>query len=537
MKTLLAIATLLPALLATPASWGAATITIVTGDPPGVGFNDATPVAPVGGNTATTLGAQRLNAFQAAASKWGATLDSSVPIRVLATWDALPCTDTAAVLGSAGALEVFADFPEAPQRHAWFGKAQTNKLVGFDADPETPDLRARFNVNLGQPGCFSGSPFYLGLDNHHGSNTDLVTVLLHEFAHGLGFQTYTDDQSGELLAGIPSIWDYFLLDTSTGKVWKDMNNAERAASAVKSGKLVWSGVQVTSAAVTVLQAGTPILTILSPPEVAGVIQVGTAFGQPLTTPGLTGEVMPMVDTPPDLGLACEPLSAVNAQAAKGKIAVLDRGTCTFVVKVRNLQDAGAIGAIVVDNVAGAPPPGLGGSDPRIVIPAVRITREDGLLKAALARRTRMHSGLFANLGVNLAVRAGTDVLGRVLMYAPRPNQPGSSVSHYDTSATPNQLMEPAINGDLRHEVQPPFDLTLPPLRDIGWWLGAGRRRGDVFEDAVGACLGNGDEARAVAEAALVPMAALCSTVRVISLRMLLPGKLKFSTNCSSVGMA
>jgi hypothetical protein len=54
------------------------------------------------------------------------------------------------------------------------------------------------------------------------------------------------------------------------------------------------------------------------------------------------------------------------------------------------------------------------------------------------------------------------------MYAPRPNQPGSSVSHYDTSATPNQLMEPAINADLRHEVQPPFDLTLPLLKDIGW---------------------------------------------------------------------
>ncbi|MYM22353.1 peptidase [Duganella sp. FT135W] len=466
MKRLLAIA----ALLVSSACWPAATITIVNGDPAGIGFNDPTPVAPVGGNTGTTLGAQRLNAFQAAASKWGATLDSSVLIRVLATWDALPCTDTAAVLGSAGALEVFADFPGAPQAHAWFGKAETNKLLGLDADPATPDVRARFNVNLGQPGCFTGSPFYLGLDNQHGANTDLVTVLLHEFAHGLGFQTYTDDQSGELLAGLPSIWDYFLLDTSTGKVWKDMNNAERAASAVKSGKLVWSGVRVTNAASAVLQAGTPVLTILSPPAVAGVIQVGTAaFGPPLGTPGLTGEVMPVIDTPPDLGLACAPLSVVNALAVKGKIALVDRGLCTFVVKVRNVQNAGAIGVIVVDNVAAAPPPGLGGSDTRIVISAVRITLEDGAaLKQAIAARTRMHSGLFANLGVNLALRAGTDVLGRVLMYAPRPNQPGSSVSHYDTSATPNQLMEPAINADLKHEGQPPFDLTYPLLKDIGW---------------------------------------------------------------------
>lgn len=470
MKTIFTSMAAIAALLFASVSWAAATITIVNGDPPGVGFNDVTPAIPVGGNTGTTLGAQRLNAFQAAASKWGETLDSSVPIRVLATWNALPCTDTAAVLGSAGALEVFADFPGAPRANAWFGKAETNKLIGFDADPDVPDIRARFNVNLGQPGCFTGSPFYLGLDNNHGPDTDLVTVLLHEFAHGLGFQTYTNDETGELLAGIPSIWDYFLLDTSTGKLWKDMNDAERAASAVKSGKLVWNGAEVTNAAQVVLQPGTPVLTVLTPPAVAGVYQIGTAsFGPPLASPGLTGEVMPVVDTPPDLGLACTPLSPLNARAVQGKIALLDRGLCAFIIKARNVQDAGAIGAIIADNVAGAPPPDLGGSDPSIVIPVVRITQEDGqALKNAIARRTRTRSGLYANIGVNLAVRAGTDPSGRVLMYAPRPNQPGSSVSHYDTSAKPNQLMEPAINGDLTHEVKPPYDLTYPLLKDIGW---------------------------------------------------------------------
>ena len=57
--------------LVAPGARGAATITIVNGDPAGVGFNDATVVAPVGGNTGTTLGQQRLNAFQAAANKSG----------------------------------------------------------------------------------------------------------------------------------------------------------------------------------------------------------------------------------------------------------------------------------------------------------------------------------------------------------------------------------------------------------------------------------------------------------------------------------
>jgi hypothetical protein len=458
------------AMLCASATWAAATITIVNGDPAGVGFNDPTPAAPVGGNSGTTRGTQRLNAFQAAASIWGATLDSSVPITVLATWEALPCNANAAVLGSAGALEVFANFPGAPRSNAWFSKAETNKLVGFDADPDTPDIRARFNVNLGQPNCLAGSPFYLGLDNNHGPSIDLVAVLLHEFAHGLGFQTYTDDATGEQLAGIPSIWDYYLLDNSTNELWKDMTDAERAASARRAGRLVWNGPLVTAAAQVVLRPGTPLLTVLAPAGVAGIRRVGVAeFGPPLSSPGVTGEVMPVIDTPPDTGLACTPLAPPNARAVQGKIALIDRGTCAFVEKVKNVQDAGAIGAIIVDNVAGAPPPDLGGSDPAIVIPAVRVTLDDGAaLKAVLATRSRTNSGLFVNLGINLAVRAGTDQAGRVLMYATDPNQPGSSVSHYDTTPIPNQLMEPAINDDLTHEVTPPRDLTYPLLRDIGW---------------------------------------------------------------------
>jgi hypothetical protein len=54
------------------------------------------------------------------------------------------------------------------------------------------------------------------------------------------------------------------------------------------------------------------------------------------------------------------------------------------------------------------------------------------------------------------------------LYTPNPYQPGSSVSHWDTSAFPNQLMEPAINSDLTTSVKPPQDLTLPLLQDIGW---------------------------------------------------------------------
>jgi hypothetical protein len=451
-------------------SFAASTITIVNGDPAGVGFNDATVAAPVGGNAGTTLGQQRLNAFQAAANTWGATLTSSVTIRVLATWEALTCTATGAVLGSAGATEVFRDSPSMPVAGTWFGKAQSNMFAGVDLDPATADIRARFNINLGQPGCLTGTFFYLGLDNNHGGNVDLVSVLAHEFGHGLGFQTFTNGSSGAQLSGFPSIWDHFLLDASTGKLWKNMSNAERAASSLKNGKLVWTGSNVNANLATVLQAGTPLLSISTPAAVAGNYAVGTAsFGPALASPGLTGEIMPVVDTAPNLGLACNPLSAANALAVNGKIALVDRGVCTFNVKVKNAQNAGAIAVIVADNVAGAPPPGLGGTDPTVTIPSVRITQADGVaLKAALATRSRTRSGMFANMGVDLSVRAGADSAGRMLMFAPNPFQGGSSVSHFDVSAFPNLLMEPSINGDLSHSVTLPKDLTYQLLKDIGW---------------------------------------------------------------------
>ena len=66
---------------------------------------------------------------------------------------------------------------------------------------------------------------------------------------------------------------------------------------------------------------------------------------------------------------------------------MDRGACTFVIKVKNAQDAGAIAVIVADNAAGAPPQGLGGADPTIVIPSARITLAAGnTIKARLSSR-------------------------------------------------------------------------------------------------------------------------------------------------------
>lgn len=78
--------------------------------------------------------------------------------------------------------------------------------------------------------------------------------------------------------------------------------------------------------------------------------------------------------------ACEPLPA---QSLAGLIAVVDRGTCTFVTKVATVQAAGAIGMIVANNVAGDPSV-MGGSSRGVRIPAVMVSQADGATLKGLA---------------------------------------------------------------------------------------------------------------------------------------------------------
>jgi hypothetical protein len=449
----------------------AATLVIVNMNAPGVGFNDPTPAAPVGGNTGTTVGEQRLIAFQAAADLWGATLTSTVPITIGATFEPLSCTATSAVLGSAGAMEIFSDFPNAPRAGTWYPGALASKLAGADqASPGTPHIRARFNSRLGAADCLAGSGFYLGLDNNFGAQIDLVTVLLHELGHGLGFQTFTDDETGAPFFGVPSVWDHFLVDNRINKRWVEMTDAERVASAISGNGLSWNGTNVSAAAPQVLAPPSNLaISGSAAGDAGGNYNVGDAsFGPALGATPVSGQLMPVVDQPDGSGTACTALSPANARSVRNNIALVDRGTCAFVDKAKMVQAAGAIGMVIADNQPGDLT-GMSGADPTIAIPSVRITQADGVkLKAMLQRRSRTKSGVLASLGINPGRLSGTDTQQRVLLFTPTVNQPGSSVSHYTTDAKPNQLMEPAINSDLSHSVSTPQDLTFPLLKDIGW---------------------------------------------------------------------
>jgi hypothetical protein len=210
----------------------AATFTIINGDAAGEGFNDATPALPVGGNTGTTVGEQRLIAFQYAADLWGARIDSDIAIRVEASFDELECNSFGAVLGAAGPRVVNRDFAGAPLPGTWYPPSLANVLAGSDINPGTAEILAYFNSRLGQPNCLAGTFFYYGLDGNEGVNIDFVTVLTHELGHGLGFLSLVNPSTGQELSGFTDVFSNFLEDHSTGNLFPDMTDFERAVASV-----------------------------------------------------------------------------------------------------------------------------------------------------------------------------------------------------------------------------------------------------------------------------------------------------------------
>jgi len=437
-------------------SHAAASITIVIADPPDKGLNDPTPVAPVGGNAGITVGQQRFIAFNYAATIWGAALDASVGIPVSSSFaDNLFCQTDRGVLAQAGPRSVATDLPSPARPNVWYIGALASQLAGQDVDNGNPSMSATFNAQVGTANCLPGSGWYYGLDGNTGTNQfDFADVVLHEFAHGLGFLSLANQTGSWFTANgrsLPDVWEFTMFDLLIHKHWSEMTIGERAASAVQPRQLVWDGMITRSAAPSFLVAGTPTLTVTSPPSLAREYLVGEAqFGPPLTSTGVAGTLI----APLDSAGSTEGCSAFGSPLSG--IALLDRGDCTFVAKVLNAQAAGASAVVIVNNMAGSPPPTMGGTDSTVTIPSVQITQADGaLLKAAIPQGVTVNVHLLPSL-------RGADAQGNTMLYTPDQYAAGSSVSHTDQSAL--LLMDPMYNQRLFHKL----DLTPYFLRDIGW---------------------------------------------------------------------
>jgi Ca2+-binding RTX toxin-like protein len=134
-------------------------------------------------------------------------------------------------------------------------------------------------------------------------------------------------------------------------------------------------------------AAEPQLVVNSPASIAGSYVVAVAaFGAPVAPDSsLTGNVVVATDLSDVEGpLTTDGCSTItNAGAVAGNIALIDRGTCEFTVKVKNAQDAGAIAVVVVQHLNG-PPVFMAGVEPTIVIRSVMISKADGAaIKEAL----------------------------------------------------------------------------------------------------------------------------------------------------------
>ncbi len=151
-------------------------------------------------------------------------------------------------------------------------------------------------------------------------------------------------------------------DVNGNGVWKSIN-----------GGTSWTKVFGGITGATTFQTSAS-LTINSPAGVAGNYECipTTAFGNPVATP-ITANIVLVNDGTAPTSDGCETIT--NAAALNGKIALIRRGTCTFVFKVKAAQDAGAIGVIMMND--NRPITGLGGVDSTITIPSIMISEQDG----------------------------------------------------------------------------------------------------------------------------------------------------------------
>ena len=118
--------------------------------------------------------------------------------------------------------------------------------------------------------------------------------------------------------------------------------------------------------------GLPAVIVDAPSSAAGTYDaVPASFGPDVPPAGVSGSIVLVNDGVGVTSDGCEPFAL-----PAGALALIDRGSCNFTVKVSNAQAAGASGVVVANNVPGSPI-SMGGSDPTITIPSVMISLDDG----------------------------------------------------------------------------------------------------------------------------------------------------------------
>ena len=169
--------------------------------------------------------------IQAAVDVWSANFQSSVPIKVEATWGR---SQVYGLLGSARPGNYFNNFINAPDATLWYPSALANALAGRDLDKSNPEIVIQVNSAAAWDTRNDGKP--------SGSEYDLQSVFIHEIGHGLGFLS-TDSYDPFFGYGSidqPTPFDAYLQLTD-GRRLSDLPSPSVELGRALTSTLLWSG--------------------------------------------------------------------------------------------------------------------------------------------------------------------------------------------------------------------------------------------------------------------------------------------------------
>ncbi|MBM3743479.1 MAG: fibronectin type III domain-containing protein [Actinobacteria bacterium] len=170
-------------------------------------------------------------AVQQAIDIWSRNFESKVVITVDAVWET---NKNNKVLGAARAGYYFNSFLGAPDEDLWYPSVLANVLAEKDLNPNQSEIILSIN---------STPNWYFGIDGRPTPNTyDLVSVVLHEVAHGLGFMSNAqyDRFMGTAFISQPTPFDAYV-QLPDGKTFNNFCSRSTDLGRAMINPLVWSG--------------------------------------------------------------------------------------------------------------------------------------------------------------------------------------------------------------------------------------------------------------------------------------------------------